>query len=363
MDHRKKSIGGLERKKQESRGSLDLILEDFGGQLLERIGGEDFPSGELEEYRRLLKEVGDSEALIKTIEADTRRLRDLEEEINRREEQQAARSRELSGLYITLAGRVLEENQSGDMAAAYRQRADLFADKIESLESRLADLEAGEGTGLFAWLEKNIRGSAARSSLTRARNNLDKLYEEAGEQFSQPNHGGPPFEGEAAGLVEAIKKTRALSQTRAGELAELREERRKLGGVFGAEGGPAKQIQGLERHIGHIRQELKAVYRRFGEQASAGENKKRFASLFHEDDKQVLDKIRLIRKTIRDYEGEIKKLKTSLEIDAEKGEIEKLKKAVEEQRGRIAAAEENIAELNGCIHQAEKHIEELEKLL
>jgi chromosome segregation ATPase len=363
MDQRKKRIGELERKKQESRRSLDLILEDFGGQLLGRTGGADLPSGEVEEYRRLLKEVSDSESLIRTIEADTLRLRDLEADISRREELCTARSRELSDLYRRLGQCMLEDPQSGDMAASYHRRADVLTVKIESLESGLAELDAKDGATVFAWIGKNLRGTAARASLTKARHNLLRLYGEAGEQFARPGGSGLSFQGESAKLVKEIEKNRSLSQTQAGELVELREERRKLGGVFGSEGGPAGRIQGLERHIGHIREELKDVYRRFGEQASAAENKKQFAPLFYEDDKKVLDKIRFIRKALGDYDGEIEKLKASLEADAERAEIEKLNKAIAEQRARIAGAEEIITELEGRIQKAEKHIEELEKLL
>ncbi|MDR2258942.1 MAG: hypothetical protein LBE14_07320 [Treponema sp.] len=363
MDYRKKNIGELESKKRESRCSLDLILEDFGGQLLNRIGGEDFPSGEVQDYRRLLQEVSDSESLIETIEADTLRLRELEENIGRAEQRRAAQAGELSGLYGALGKCALEDVQAGDAVAAYRQRADFLADKIETLESRLTELETREGANVFAWLGKNAQGVLARSSLAKARNNLERLYQEAGEQFTRPGAGNPPPRGESAELAEKIKKARSLSQNLTEELAGLREERRKLGGVFGAEGGPARQIQGLERHINHIRQELKTLYRRFGEQAEEGQHKKQFASLFYEDDTQVLDKIKLVRKTIGDYDGEIKKLKASLEIDAEKAEIEKMKKAVEEQRARIAAAEKNIGELEGRIQETQQRIGELEKLL
>lgn len=361
MDYRKKNLRDLENKKQESRRSLDLILEDLGGQLLGRIGGEDVPSGEVREYRRLQQEVCDSESLIKTIAADNLRLRELEEEIGCGEERQTAGSRELSALYAALGKCLLEDAQSGDMAASYRQRADELGVKISSLESRMAGLEAGDGANMFARVGKGAQRLVIRPSLEKTRKDLERLYGEAGEQFTRP--GGPPFQGESAKLAKNIEKARNHFRTLAEELAELREERRKLGGSFGAEGGPDKQIQGLERHINHIRQELKAVYRRFGEEAAEGENKKRFASLFSGDDKQVLDKIKLIRKTIGDYDGKIEKLKASLEIDAEKTEIEKLEKAIEEQRARVAAAEETIAELEGRIHESEKNIGELEKLL
>jgi chromosome segregation ATPase len=363
MNYRKKNIGELENKKQESLRSLDLILEDFGGLLLNRTGGEDFPAEEAGEFRRLRQEIGDSESLIKTIEADTLRIRELDEAINSREREQAVRSRELSGLYIALGKRVLEGSPSGDFAVMDRQRADALIVKIESLESRLEELKAGEGANVFAWIGKSAQGAAARSSLAKARHKLDRLYREAGEQFALPGAQGSLLQGELAGLAGEIEKARSLSQTLAGELAELGGERRKLGGAFGVEGGPARQIQGLERHIGSIRQELKAVYRRFGEQAADGDHKKRFAALFYADDKQVLDKITLIRKTIADYDQEIEKQKASLAVDAELAAIEKFKSAVEDQRDRIAAAEARIAELEGRMCEAKEHIKELEKLL
>jgi hypothetical protein len=361
MDYRKKNLVELENKKKESQLSLDLILEDFGCLLLGRTGGEDFPSEYAAEYRRLLKEAGDSESLIRTIEADALRLGKLEEDISRREQQNTVRSREISGLYTVLGKRMLEDLQFGEFTASYRQRADVLAVKISSLESRMAELEAGDGANVFARAGKGVQRLVIRPSLEKTRKDLDRLYGEAGEQFTRS--GGPPFQGELANLAEEIEKARSLSQNLAEELAGLREERGRLGGAFGAGGGPAKQIQGLEQHISHIRQDLKDVYRRFGGQAAEGENKKRFAPLFYEDDKQVLDKIKLIKKIIGDYDREIEKLKTSLTVDEEKAEIGKLKKAIGEQRARIAAAEEVIGELEGRIHGAEKHIEELEKLL
>ncbi|GHV87635.1 hypothetical protein AGMMS50255_9310 [Spirochaetia bacterium] len=81
MDERKKTIVGLEAKKQESQRSLALILEDFGEALFSRIRGREELSGNGEEYLALQKELTDSESFIKLIEADTLRLKELEDEI------------------------------------------------------------------------------------------------------------------------------------------------------------------------------------------------------------------------------------------------------------------------------------------
>jgi predicted nucleic acid-binding Zn-ribbon protein len=359
MDYRKKNIKDLERKKQESRLSLDVLLEDFGRLLLDRLGEDDFPSEETGAYRRLRKEAGDSEALIKTVEEDTLRLRGLEEEINLKEEQNTALVRELSDLSVRLGKHILEDPQYEGISGFYRQRADILGVKTDSLAGRLAELEAGEGANVFTWIGKKAQGLVTRSFLTKAQDNLERLYQAAGEDFSRS--GSASFQGEAAGLAGEIEKKRGLLQALAGELAELRGERRKLGKAFGAEGGPVKQIQGLERHINHIREELKAVCRRFGGQAAEPGAKKQFASLLSEDDQQVLEKIRFIRKTIQAYDTEIKGLKNALAADEKKAEIEKWEKAIQEQRGRITAAEESIAELENRIQEAEKNIEELEK--
>jgi chromosome segregation ATPase len=355
MDYRKKNIADLENKKQESLRSLDLIREDLGRRLLERIGEGDFPSGDAAEYRRLRQEAADSEASIKAIEEDSLRLQALDEDIEQKEEFLAARLKDLSALYRDLGKQTLADPQCGDLSAFYRQRTDTLIPKIESLEARLEELEAKDGANVFTWIGKSAQAVVIRSFLVKAQDDLERLYEAAGDQFSRPGTEGPKGK---TGLLGDIENLRGQIGSLEGELEGLRGERRKTGLSFSAEGGPVKHIQSLEKHIGRIREELKTIYRRFGEEA--GENKKRFASLLNGDDQQALEKIALLRKTLRDYEGEIEKQKASLAVDEQKGEIAKLEKAILEQRDRIAASEKTIAGYTQKIAEARERIAELE---
>ncbi|MDR0876972.1 MAG: hypothetical protein LBN21_02880, partial [Treponema sp.] len=154
-----------------------------------------------------------------------------------------------------------------------------------------------------------------------------------------------------------------------GELASLREERGVISSDFSVHGGPVKYIQELNKRIGKAREEQKLIARRFGETAAdftaakskQAAQKKLFARIITNDDTLTLEKIKIVRKTIRDYDTEIKKLTAAIAIDEEKAAIEKLRKSIEDQKKRIAAAEAAIAEAEDRIAKAETHITELEK--
>jgi hypothetical protein len=360
MDSRKKTIAGLEDRKREALVSLELIQEELGQRLFERIGEDDFPSAAVAEYRRLRKEAAGSEKTIRTIEADSLRLQTLDETIAVREQERAAGLAELSVLYRELGKRMLADPQYGDISAFYRRQSDVLLAKTETLEARLTELEARAGGNVFLWIGKSAQTLMARSALAKARADLDRLHEAAGEQFSRPGDAAPAPAGNR-GLAGDIEKIRGRGQALAEETAGLRDERRRLGVETGADGGPLRHIQRLEQQIDRIRQELKALCRDFGEEAAGA--KKRFAALLTADDKQALEKIALIRKTIGEYDGEIEKLQAALAVDAEKQEIARLEKAVAEQRDRIAAAETAAAEFTQKIADARSRIAELSKRL
>jgi hypothetical protein len=356
MDRRKKNMVELENKKRESLHSLDLILEDLGSRLLERIGEADFPSADVMEYRRLREEALDSQDSIKTIEADYLRLQALDEDIESKEALQTARRRELSVLYRDLGKGILEDPTDRELPAFFRQRGDILLPRVAALEARLRDINTTEKPSLFSWIGKSAQTLVIRSSLAKARNELSRLYETAGEQFSHP--GGAEAPAAKTGPVEKIQNLKEQSQTLAEDLAALREDRRKMAADTGAHGGPLKRIRDLEKHLSRIKEEFTVLYRHFGGEAAAGA-KKHFAALLDEVDLQSLEKIALIRKTIGNYEGEITKLKTSLAVDEHKLEIQKLERAITEQRNRIAAAETAIAEYTKKRAEAQDLIEKL----
>jgi chromosome segregation ATPase len=381
MDYRKKNITELEHKKQETLHSLDLILEDFGRRLMERMAGAGISpeahllSADAEEYRRLQNEAADSEGLIKSIEKNSLRLQGIDEDIEQKEGQRAAVLKELSGLYCQTGKLVLENPQHGEAASSFRQQADSLISRVESLETRLVELEANNGANVFSWVGKSARALVTRSQLAKAQNDLAGIYEAAGDEFARSAPGIPAspedassgeIPAEQSGLLENVENIKGQARVLEEELAKLREERREINGAFNAAGGPVRHIRDLEKQKNRIKQELTALYRRFGEEAanSAGARtgsagRKRFASLLHDDDKQTLEKIGVSRKTAEEYDGEIEKLKASLAMDEQKAEILRLEKAVAEQHGRIAAAEDAIAGYKRKIENAKARIEEL----
>lgn len=364
MDQRKKTIAELENKRRESLCSLNLIQEDLGARLLERIEGGDFPpAGFAEyrtEYRRLGKEARDFQGKIKEIEEDSLRIQALDEEIEAKEGQEAAGSRELSGLVRDLGKDLLENPQNAELPVFFRQQADLLAANIEALEARIAELGSREGGNVFSWIGKSAQALMTRSSLAKTRNELEKLYETAGEQFS--GSGGPGLSAARSGLVRNIQKLKKQGLALEEDLAELREKQRELGARTGGRGGPVKHIRDLERQLDRVKEEAAALYRHFGGEAAAG-SPKAFASLLDEEDRGALEKISLIRKTMAGYEAEIGRLEASLGIDEAKREIEKMEKAVAEQRDRIAAAEKTIAACVQKTAEARARIEEFSQRL
>jgi uncharacterized coiled-coil protein SlyX len=369
MDERKKTIRELESQRQEVSRSVNLMLEDLGESLLDRLGKDESalsPAPEdtlcLKEYRRLLGEIADSEALIKTIEADVDRLKEIEGQITRKEQQSSGHTKNLSDFYARLGELVLGDPLFEEFSGPYKPRLEVLLPKIRSLEERLEDIEDKGGANLFSMIGKNAQSMVIRSFLGKGQENLRRLYGEAGEQFILAGLGNIPA-GEIRALVEEIEDGRKVSSDITAELAVLRGERRKIGESFGSEGNPAKRIQGLEKHIGHIREELRKVYLDFGGRAADPSLRKGFAGIFSGDDLLLLEGIEKRRETLGDYETRIEKLKAALAIDEEEAEIEKLSRAIEEQKQRIAAGEKAIADLEDRIKKSKRRIGELALLL
>ncbi|GHV92806.1 hypothetical protein AGMMS50268_33090 [Spirochaetia bacterium] len=362
MDERKKTIGGLEAKKQESQRSITLILEDFGEVLFSRIQGREELSGNGEEYLRLRKEIADSEGFIRLIEEDTLRLKELEDEIRAKEQQNASLLRDLSEACARIGRQVLNDPEF-EILGPYKRQIDAIVPKIEELEEKLSELEERAGTNVFAQVGRHARAMVYRTLLSQKQGSLEKLYESMGEKLIRTDGESLVADHEIAPVVREAAVIKENAAQAGEDLAALKGERRRIGNAFGAEGGPVKRIQGLEKHIAHIRGELKLVYRSFGEAASGADTGKQFASILTPDDTPALEKIALLRGTVADYEIQIEKLKIAIAIDDEKAVVEKLNRGIEEYRERIQSAESAIAELEGRIAGSEQHIKELERRL
>jgi chromosome segregation ATPase len=365
MDERKKTIRELDVKKQEDLHAIDLILEDLGKTLLSRIDRRtDVPAGhaslgDLAEYRRILKEIADSEEYIRSIETDTLRLKELEEDIFRKEQHNSEDAKELSQLYTRLGELLMEDVGFSDFTGPFRRQIEALVPKIKSLEDRLEELEDGDQNNVFTWIGKSAQGMVIRSFLGKNQGNLQRIYMAVGEKFSSAGSQEPianPGILSVWGEIEGIQKRIAEQNT---ALNVLRNERRKLGDSFGAEGGPVKRTQALERHIAHSREQLRSLYLIYGGKIAGGVLEEELASLLTDGDRLFLDKIKQLRNTIEEYDKSIEKLKASLAIDAERAEITKMEKSIEAHKQRIAVSNEAISDLERHIEESNRHIREL----
>jgi chromosome segregation ATPase len=372
MDERKKTIREMEEKRQEDLQAIDLILEDLGKNLLLRLDGRiDAPDplsgagegpssrGDLSEYRRILKEIGDSEVYIQSIEADSLRLKELEEDISKKEQCNAEDAKELSQLYTRLGELLMEDPGFSDFTGPFRRQIETLVPKIKSLEDRLEELEDGDRNNVFTWIGKSAQGMVIRSFLGKNQGNLQRIYLAVGEQFSSAGFQEPignPGILSVLGEIEGIRK-RILERNEA--LNVLRNERRKIGDAFSAEGGPVKRTQSLERHILHFREKLRSLYLRYGERIAGGALEEESAPLLTDDDRLLLDKITQLRNAIEEYDKSIDKLKASLAIDAERAEIAKMEKSIEAHKQRIAVSSEAIRDLERHIAESNRRIHEL----
>ncbi|MDR0997456.1 MAG: hypothetical protein LBL70_00175 [Treponema sp.] len=371
MDERKKAIAGLEARKQDALGSLNLILENFGEILFARAYGQGDPPAEpaawacpeAQEYLKLKKDIADSEQLIRITESDTLRLKEMETYIHGKEEECAVLSREAAEARTELGRRMHGDSAFALITGSCQDRLDSLVDRIRITELKLDQADGRDSSNVFSWMGKNVRAMTLRMALNRDQANLEKAYESLGARLLRGENSGLVSGHEIAGLAEEAGDLEKKTETLKRELVRLRSERGKLSGAFAAEGGAVRRIQGLERHIAHVKGELKTVYRCFGEKAADPAGADAFSCLLNPDDKPTLEKLELARKTIGEYDREMEKLKTAIAIDDEKAGIEKMRKSIRDHQDRIRAGEESIADLEGRIAGAEKHITELERLL
>jgi septation ring formation regulator EzrA len=368
MDERKKKIGELERARRDSQSALDSLLEELGKSLFIRpeingLDAGDFP--DIGEYRRLQNEIADSESSIKTVETQITRQRVLEEDIEAKELSDSGRSKELTGFYVKMGKLVMEDPALRDFSASYSRQAEILLPKVQSLKDRIGGLkDQTEGGNIFTWIGKSAQGMVLRSFLTKAADDLERLYRNAGEQFYQARSGFSGLSAVIAGLGTEIEKNKNLAQALSEELSGLRDEHRKISAEFSAAGGPGRQIQSLRKQITNKKDALKALYLRFGQaafsDAEAGNPEhKNLNFLISAADRVFLDDARRIKQSIQDNGEAIKKIQASIDIDEEQGRIERYRGSIAEKKTWIAEAQRNIEEFENRIKDAEKHIEEL----
>ena len=369
MDERKKIIRELEDRKRTDIEARSRLLEGLGETMLQRIGeGEPFPAtadgqtpgGILADYRKLQKEIADSAALIKGLEEDTLKLKALEGEIFAKEEEHSQLEKELGEIYVQL-GKALIRGGAEDLAGTFRQQEETLLARIEEQDLKLRELEAQEG-GILSRLGKNAQIAVSKALQQKNKSALQRIYRSTGEQFLSARPEEALNADVTAAAVKASELKTCLSSV-AAELSGLKGERRNMGDFFNIEGSPSRRIQGLEKHIVHTRGEFPAVYLRFGSLAAASDGKEALSSFMREEDSVVLEKAEGFKNQIAEKELEIGKIRAAISIDNEKAEIEKIKKAIVNQKQKIAAANDAISDFENQIGESEKHIEELKAFI
>jgi len=364
MDERRSIIRELEEKKRADTESRNRLLEGLGQALIQRMEEDGSFSegigGILAEYRGLQNEIADSIDTIKILEADSQRLKELDDNISAKEGETSRLTKEFAEACTRLGKALLGVGGLGGFSD-YRQQEETLLAKIEEQEQKTRELEEREG-GVLAWLGKNAQMAVAKALVLKNRSALQKVYRISGEQFFilKPSNA---LEGEAAEAALNAEDIKRRLDSLADDLSVLKADRRKLSDTFGAEGSPSKRINALQKRITLTKEEFPGLYLRLGSFAAKSEGREVLSSVLNDEDKAVLERAAFHQSIVEEKELKIKKIKASISIDNEKAEIEKIKKAIANQRHKIAAANEEISVLEKQIDEAEQNIEELKTFL
>jgi len=374
MDDRRKRIDDLMKNSQESRISLNILLENFGEKLYFRTNemGSEYENkagfDDISQYKAYLHDIAESNAAIGKIEEKNRRFKELEEAIERKESEEKERSKEMAGIYRRLGKALLENSSYNDYTSLFREQADSLKAKLESLETRIAELDNKEGGNVFSWIGKSAQGLVLKSFLSKAQENQEQLYLNIGERFS--NRESISEDDDVAMIRAEIDIVRDASRFILDEIANFKDEKRIISAGFGIDGNPVKQIQTVKNHITQINELLGILYRNFGSQAAGimdaeiDPDRKYFIdTIVTAEDGEVIGRAVRLNQSLFDNEKAVAKLTASLQIDEEKEKIDKYQKTIEEKKKRIIEFEKTIVELEENISECAKHIQELEKQL
>ncbi|MDR2786484.1 MAG: hypothetical protein LBB83_11290 [Treponema sp.] len=357
MDERKKTIKDLETRKKADLASVDALLVQLGEALLPRM------QNEVPEYGLLMRDIHDSEESIAAAQADIARLKKLDEDIRRKEQESSELNKTIFLLHTRIGELVLQDPAFGEFAGPYRVQVETLLPKIQSLEGRIETLGEQDGPNVFAWIGKGAQGMVLRSFLGRNKSNLQRIFNAAGEKFVQdaPKEAiDNVFVLDMLGEINGSRETQTAAQT---EIALLKEERRRVTASFAPDGGVSRKISALERHIAETREKLHALFLHSGRLVSESPEQPEYAVMLENADHQLLDQVAALKSAVEENDRHAEKLRASLAIDEEKAKIGKMERSIVFHRRHIAESEENIRELDARILAANKRIEELSKSL
>ena len=369
MDDRKKRIEELERTKQESRSSLDALLESFGENLYTRAKDMQVDSEDFIQYSAYLKDIAESNTAIGKIEEKNRRFRELVDSIETKELEEKERVKGMSVIFRKMGKVLLGDASYNDFTFVFREQADNLEAKLESLEKRVAELENKEGGNVFTWIGKGAQGLVLRSFLTKAQESQEQLFMNIGERFSQEMR--PIGENtDLAALSGELEGLRKISHTASDEILLLRNEKQMISAGYDLDGNPQKQIQAVRNHINQVRDDLRCLYRNFGAQATGimdqeilPDRKYFIDTIVTAEDGEIIGRAVRINQSISDHDTAISKLRASLAVDEEKIKIDKFQKSIRDKKNTIYELEKEIIELESSVVDAQANIEELQKFL
>jgi chromosome segregation ATPase len=367
MDDRKKRIDDLIRNNQESHASLDALLENFGENLYSRTKEMSLDFEDISQYNACLQGIAEANVAIGKIEEKNRRFKELEEAIEAKEKEERNLEQEMSGIYCRLGKALLENSAYNDYTSLFKEQADALASKLESLETRIGELDNKEGGNVFSWIGKSAQGLVLKSFLSKAQESQEQLYHNIGERYGERESSGD--DGEVSVIRSEINSLREVSRSIQDEIELLKDEKRIISASFGIDGNPQRQIQSVKNQIEQIKESLRDLYRNFGLQASGVDenitpDRKYFIdTIVTAEDGESIGRAVRLNQSISDNEKAIAKLRASLAIDEEKSKIEKYKRSIEDRKNRITDLERAIVDLEESVRESESYIQELQKQL
>jgi len=367
MDDRRKRIDDLIRNSQESRASLDALLESFGETLYVRTKEMQTGFEDLNQYNTYLQDISDYNTAIGRIEEKNRRFRELEDAIETKEQQEKERSKEMAAINRRLGKALLENSDYNDYTSLFREQADTLTSKLESLQTRIGELENKDGGNVFSWIGKSAQGLVLKTFLSRTQESQEQLYHNVGDRF---NDRESVYKDDEVAVIRAeADSLRSISRTAMDEISSLKDEKRIITASFGIDGNPQKQIQSIKNHINQVKEVLGGLYKKFGAQTAGideditPERKYFIDTIVTAEDGEIIARAIKLNQSMIDNEKAIAKLRASLAIDDEKAKIEKFKKSIEDKKNKITALQDSINDLEESVRDCEKYIQELEKQL
>ncbi len=364
MDERKRVIKDLESRRRETTEALNLLYKDIGESVLLKLEaqGEKSDSNEIRlGYRQIQKEINDSRGLIKAIQENMVKLKEVEEGVHQKEHLKGDFKRELALAYAKLGETVIDHPDYPDFSEIFSSKISELSQKINDLENEIESLNDTSSSNVFNWIGKSIKLVLRNSSLKKYQENLVKMYYTAGEKFLDEVNPGQITEDFVRNMVNDLVDLKSRNESNEIALNTLKSERRKIGEKLNADGGPSRKIDGLENHIRQSESMLNQLYQNFGKIISADLENAGFTKVFDDEDRQLLSSIKRQEETILLLNEKMEKLHASIRIDELKGNVEKYTKLTGDHRQKISQSELAIEDLEKKIREANQEIEDLKE--